>query len=162
MKMKDCPSCAATVPAVARLCKHCFHDFEAEVPKKSNSNTLIGFLAMLVLLGGIGTAMFSYLYENQAAEKMVVDAETQSLVLTRTSARGTTTTRVNFADITKVEYVKSPGEFSVVAVDKNDDRYTVQISGKPIDGHAEHIANIIDTPMVEVNNLPQTSFAPSN
>ena len=162
MKMKDCPSCGAMVPTVARLCKHCFHDLQAEPPKKTTSNTIIGFLALLIILGGMGTATFSYIYNTNAAEKIVVDAETQSLVLTRTTASGTTTTRVNFADITKVEYVKSPGEFSVVAVTKTDDRYTIQISGKPIDGQAAHVADVIDTPMVEVNNLPETSFAPSN
>lgn len=161
MKMKDCPSCAATVPAVARLCKHCFHDFQA-VPEKKSSNNFIGLLVLLVLLGAMGAGTFGYIYSTNAAEKIVVDAETQSLVITRTTASGTTTNRVNFADVTKVEYVKEPGEFKIVAVTTKDERFLIQLSGKPIDGHAEHVAAVIDKPMVEVNNLPQTSFAPGS
>ena len=160
MKMKDCSSCGATVPAVARLCKHCFHDFQAVPEKKSNN--LIGFLVLLIVLGGMGAATFGYIYNNNAAEKLVVDAETQSLIITRTTASGTTTNRVNFSDIGQVEYVMSPGEFLIVAVTNDGGRYTIQQSDKPIDGHAEHVAHVIDRPMVEVNNLPQTSFAPSD
>jgi hypothetical protein len=161
MMTKDCPSCAATVPAVARLCKHCFHDFQAE-PVKKSSNNFIGFLGLLVLFGVIGTATFGYIYSTNAAEKIIVDAETQSLVITRTTARGTTTNRVNFTDVAKVEYVKAAGKFEIVAVDTDGDRYTIQVSNKPIDGHAEHVAAVIDRPMVEVDNLPHTSFAPSS
>ena len=158
MNMKDCPKCGATVPAVARLCKHCFHDFQAE-PKKS-SNNLVGFLVLLVLLAGIGTATFGYIVNTNAAEEIVIDPETQSIIITRTTANGTTTTRLHFEDIAKIEYIKSPGQFEVVAITTDDTRYTIQQSEQPLESDANGKARVIDCPLVEVNNMPSTSFAP--
>jgi ribosomal protein L40E len=160
MKMKDCPSCGATVPKIARLCKHCFYDFQA-VPKKK-SNNLVGFLVLLIVLGGLGAGTFSYIYNTNAAEKIIINEETQALVFTRTSASGTTTQVVNFEDVSKLEYVKAAGKFEIVAVATDDSRHTIKVSEKPLEGYAEHIANVIDRPMVVIDNLPATTFAPSS
>jgi ribosomal protein L40E len=154
MEMKECPSCGAEVPAVASRCKHCFHDFN-EVPVKKSSN-LIGLLILLVALGTIGAGTFSYLYYFNAAEKIVVDAETRSIVITRTSAKGTSSERVNFDEIQKVEYVMGgkSATFEVVAITGSGSRYIIQSSGdKPLKGHAEHIAHVIDKPLVEIRNI---------
>ena len=154
METKECPSCGADVPVVADRCKHCFHDFTEEPVKKSSG--LVGLLVLLVALMVVGAGTFGYLYYFNAQENTVVDQETQSIVVTRTSANGMTSTRVNFADIEKVEYVMG-GEtktFEIVAVTKDGGRYIIQASGdKPLKGHAEHIASVIDKPLVEIRNI---------
>ena len=86
----------------------------------------------------------------------MVDAETKSIVITRTSANGTTSERVNFDQIQKVEYIMGgkTATFEIVAITSSGDRYIIQSSGdKPLDGHAEHIAHVIDKPLVEVRNI---------
>ena len=154
METKECPSCYADVPVVASRCKHCFHDFNEEPPKKSNN--FIGLLVLLLILVAIGSGTFYYVSHGMKSERILVDAETQSIVVTRTSGSGTTTERVNFVDIEKVEYVMG-GEtktFEVVAVTSKGDRYLIQSSGdKPLKGHAEHIAAVIDKPLVEIRNI---------
>ena len=155
MEMKECPSCGNDVPAVASRCKHCFHDFTEEPVKKSGSG-LIGLLGLLVVLGLLGAGTFSYIYYFNAAEHIVVDAETESIVITRTSSSGTTTQRVNFADIEKVEYILGgqTSTFEVVAVTGAGERYIIQASSdKQLDGHAQHIAAVIDKPLVEIRNI---------
>ena len=154
METKECPSCYADIPVVASRCKHCFHDFNEEPPKKTNN--LVGFLGLLLLLVAIGSATFYYVSQDLEQERILVDAESQSIVVTRTSGKGTTTERVNFADIEKVEYIMG-GEtrtFEIVAVTSHGDRYIIQASGdKPLKGHAEHIAAVIDKPLVEIRNI---------
>ena len=154
METKECPSCYADVPAVAGRCKYCFHDFNEEPPKKSNN--FIGLLVLLLSLVVIASGTFYYVSYGMKSERILVDAETQSIVVTRTSGSGTTTERVNFVDIEKVEYVMGGDTktFEVVAVTSNGDRYLIQASGdKPLKGHAEHIAAVIDKPLVEIRNI---------
>jgi ribosomal protein L40E len=154
METKECPSCYADVPVVASRCKHCFHDFNEAPPKKSNN--LIGLLVLLLSLVVIGAGTFYYVSNGMKSERILVDAETQSIVVTRTSGSGTTTERVEFSDIEKVEYVMGGDTetFEIVAVTSRGDRYIIQASGdKPLKGHAEHIAAVIDKPLVEVRNI---------
>lgn len=154
METKECPSCYADVPVVASRCKHCFHDFTEAPPKKSNN--LVGFLVLIVALVAIGSGTFWYVSHGMASERILVDAETQSIVVTRTSGSGTTTERVDFAAIEKVEYIMGgkTETFEIVAVTSQGDRYIIQASGdKPLKGHAEHIAAVIDKPLVEVRNI---------
>lgn len=155
MEMKECPSCGTEVPSVASRCKHCFHDF-SEVPTRKVNNNLIGLLILLVALGSIGTGTFSYLYYFNAAEKIVVDEGTRLITITRTSANGTTSERVSFDDIQKVEYVMGgkSATFEVVAVTSSGGRHVIDSSGqKPLKGQAEHLAQVIDKPLVEIRNI---------
>lgn len=153
MAQKDCPSCGASVPVEAFRCKHCFHDF-TEKPKKNNGPViLLGFIAAMAV---IGAGTFWWVFNNQSQERIVVDAETRSIVITKTSGAGVDSTRVSFDSVEKVEHVMggSSAMFEVVAVTLDDQRYVVQQSDdKPLKGNAEHIASVIGKPMVEVKNV---------
>lgn len=153
METKTCPSCGTDVPSVASTCKSCFHDFNAVVEKKTNP--LIVLLGTLVLMSVVGAAAFAHLYYYNAQENIVVDAETQSIVVTRVTASKTTSDRILFSDVVKVEHVMG-GEsamFEVIAVTNTGERVLVQQSDKPIRGHAEHIASIIDKPFEEISTI---------
>ena len=154
MATKTCPSCAAEVPVAASRCKYCFHDFTEAPPKKKSG--LIGLAALLALMAIIGTGTLGYVYYYQAAERTVVDQETKSIVITRTTATGTSTERVDFDSVVKVEHVMG-GEnatFEVVAVTSDGDRVIIKQSDeKPLKGDAEHIASVIGKPMEEVRNI---------
>lgn len=153
MASKTCPSCGADVPAAAPVCKHCFHDFN-EVPERKTSPVII-VLGFLVAMAVVGAGLFAHLYYNNAAEHIVVDAETQSIVMTRTTASGTTTDRVPFSDVTKVEHVMG-GEhamFEVDAITSDGRRVCIQTSDAPLTGAAEHIAAVIGKPMEDIRNI---------
>lgn len=154
MATKTCPSCAAEVPVAASRCKYCFHDFTEAPPKKKSG--LIGLAALLALMAVIGTGTLGYVYYYQAAERTVVDQETKSIVITRTTATGTSTERVDFERVVKVEHVMG-GEnatFEVVAVTSDGERVIIKQSDeKPLKGDAEHIASVIGKPMEEVRNI---------
>ena len=83
MATKTCPACGAEVPQVAQRCKHCFHDFDETPVKKRGLVILLGFVAMMAIFGASTLAWVFYF---SVAEKIVVDAETQSIVISRTSA----------------------------------------------------------------------------
>lgn len=153
MASKTCPSCSAEVPVEASRCKHCFHDFTEDPPKKSSPLVLLGFLAAMLVVGG---ATLAYIFHFRTAERIVVDQETHSIVITRTASTGTDTERVSFDRISKVEHVMGGEDamFEVVAVTSDGQRYIVQSSAdKPLTGHAQHIASVIDKPFVEVKNI---------
>ncbi len=153
MATKSCPSCSAEVPVEASRCKHCFHDFTEDPPKKSGPLVLLGFLAAMLVVGG---ATLAYIFHFNAAERIVVDQETHSIVITRTASTGTDTERVSFDRVSKVEHVMGGEDamFEVVAVTADGKRYVVQSSDdKPLTGHAQHIAAVIDKPFVEVKNI---------
>ncbi len=153
METKTCPSCGADVPAVANTCKHCFHDFNAVVEKKTNP--LVILLATLLAMAVVGAGLFAHKYYYNATESIVVDGETKSIVITKVTASKTTTDRIPFANVAKIEHVMG-GEkamYEVVAVTTQGERIIVQQSDKPIRGHAEHVANIVDKPFEEVRNI---------
>lgn len=153
MATKSCPSCSAEVPVEASRCKHCFHDFTEDPPKKSGPMVLLGFLALMMVLGA---ATLAYLFKFQTADRVVVDEETHSIVITHTSRMATDTERVSFDRVVKVEHVMGGEDamFEVVAVTDDGKRYIVKSSGeKPLTGDAQHIASVIDKPYVEVKNI---------
>ncbi len=153
MASKDCPSCGAEVPVQAARCKHCFHDFTEEPKKNNGFLVLLGFLAAMAV---IGSGVLYYVYEVRAQERIVVDAETESVVITRKTASSTDTQRITFASVEKIEHVMG-GEramFEVVAVTLDGNRYIIkQSDDKPLTGHAEHIAAVMDKPYVPVRNV---------
>ena len=137
---KECPSCMADVPEAALRCKHCFHDFTEEPAKRSG---LIGLMVTIAAMAIVGAATFAYIFYFNAAEKIVVDAETQSIVITRKTATETSTERVEFAKVEKVEHVMGGDQamFEIVAVTLDGSRYIVERSDdKPLTGKAEHVA----------------------
>ncbi|MCK6502353.1 zinc ribbon domain-containing protein [Myxococcota bacterium] len=153
MATKTCPSCGADVPTAANVCKHCFHDFNEVVQKKTNP--LVIMLGFLVAMAVVGAALFAHLYYNNAAERIVVDAETQSIVISRTTASGTTTDRIPFSDVQKIEHVMGGDKamFEVVAITSDGERVIIQTSDKPLLGHAEHIAAVVDKPWEDIRTI---------
>lgn len=154
MATKTCPSCGADVPVAATRCKHCFHDFTEEPAKKNHGLTWL--LALFAVMLVFGAATLGYVYYNNAAENIVVDAETHSIVITRTSSQGITTQRIPFDSIAKIEHVMGGKRdmFEVVAVTTDGERYIIQRSDeKPLTGHAEHVAAVVGKPYEEVRNI---------
>ncbi len=141
------------MPDAALRCKHCFHDFTEAPPKKSG---LMGLLVSLAAMAIVGVATFAYIFYFNAAERIVVDGETSTIVITSTTVQGTTTERVEFDQVEKVEHVIG-GEkamFEVVAVTFDGSRYIVERSDdKPLTGKAEHIAAVMKKPFEQVRNI---------
>lgn len=153
MATKDCPSCGATVPVEAARCKHCFHDFSETPRRKSGPVVLLGFFAAMAVIGA-GTLW--YIYTQRAQERIVVDQETSSIVITRKTASATDTERVTFDSVEKIEHVMGGEQamFEVVAVTLDGKRYVIkQSDDSPLVGDAEHIAAVMDKPMVQVKNV---------
>ena len=104
----------------------------------------------------VGMGVFYYLHTQVAAERVVVEEETQTIIITRKSAAKTEATRIDFADITRVEYVLG-GEtatYEIVAVTTDGSRYVVKASDDtPLDGHAEQVARTVEKPLEQVKNV---------
>ena len=154
MATKTCPSCGEEVPVVAARCKSCFYDFNEE--PEQNKSGMMGLLVLFAAMAMVGMGVFWYLHTQVAAERVVVEEETQSIIITRKSAAKTEATRVAFNEVTRVEYVLG-GEtamYEIVAVGINGERYVVQASDDaPLDVRAEHVARTMDKPFERVKNV---------
>ena len=98
-----------------------------------------------------------YIHTQMAAERIVVDEETQSIIITRTSASKTESEVVPFNDVVKVEYVLGGEDsmFEVVAITQKGTRHILQASqDTPLDGKAEYMAKAMEKPFERINNLP--------
>ena len=150
MATKTCPSCMADVPVVASRCKHCMHDF-TQKPKSSSGGPL-AFLGMLALMAMIGGGVFYYVQGRAAAEKIVIDEETSSVIITKKYADSTETDRIMFDEVAKLELVTggSAATWEVVLITHGDERKTIRLSDdKSLKGYAEHVASVMDKPLVE-------------
>lgn len=154
MATKTCPSCGEEVPVVAARCKSCFYDFNEE-PETRKSGTM-GLLVLFAAMALVGMGVFYYLHTQVAAERVVVEAETQTIIITRKSAAKTEATRIDFADVKRLEYVLG-GEtatYEIVAVTSDDNRYILKASNDtPLDGPAEQYARTVKKPLEQVKNV---------
>jgi hypothetical protein len=151
MATKTCPSCDADVPVVATRCKSCFFDFNEKPPAKSNG--AMGLLLLFAAMGAVGLGVFWYLSTQVATERVVVDEETQTIIITRKSSTKTEATRVAFGDVEKIEYLLGggAGTYSITAVGKGGERHLIQASDdSPLQARAQHIAKTMKKPLDEV------------
>ncbi len=154
MATKTCPSCAEEVPVVAARCKSCFFDFNEE--PEANKGGMMGLLLLFAAMALVGMGVFWYLHTQVAAERVVVEEETQTIIITRKSAAKTEATRVAFGDVTRVEYVLGGDTalYEIVAVTGDDERYVIQASDdSPLDVRAEHISRTMEKPLQRVRNV---------
>ncbi|MFH1464840.1 MAG: hypothetical protein ABIO70_10690 [Pseudomonadota bacterium] len=155
MSTKTCPSCGAEVPTSAARCKHCFHDF-AEAPRKRSGGLLLLLftIAAMVCVGAV--AMYYVVHEQAVKRNVVIDEESASIIWTTTSSEGTSTERLRFADIKEIEFVIGGkwATWEVYAVTPTDDHKLLSSSDTgTLEGYAQHIANVMDKPVVEIRNL---------
>jgi len=153
MSMKSCPSCHADVPAAAARCKHCFHDFN-EAPPKSKSSSILGFLALLAMMALIGAGTLWFVNDRQGTQQIVVDEETQSVIFTKMNASGTTTDRLPFTDVAKVELLMggSDATWEVALITLDDSRWVLnQSDDTSLKGYAEQISSVMEKPLVEIS-----------
>ena len=154
MATKSCPSCGEEVPAVAARCKSCFFDFNEE--PEARTSGMIGLLVLFAAMAIVGMGAFWYLHTQVAAERVVVEEETHSIIITRKSAAKTEATRVPFSEVTRVEYVLGgeTAQFEIIAVSITGERYVIQASDdRPLDGRAEHVARTMEKPLEKVQNF---------
>lgn len=150
--MKECPSCGAEVPTSAKRCKECFHDFEELPPSKG----IAGPIALLVSVAGMVlvslVALVWIVMQPQDAHTFV-DQDTQSIIWTRTYVTGTTTDRIEFKDVQRLEYVVyASGTHEIAAVGVDGSRRVVLSSESPLRGDADKFAALMEKPVVTIDN----------
>ena len=153
MAMKTCPSCHADVPAAAARCKHCFHDF-TEAPPKSKASGLVGFLGLLALMAVIGAGTLWFVNDRQGTQQIVVDEETQSIIFTKKTTSGTSTDRLSFNEVAKVELLMGGGDatWEVALITLDDSRWVLnQSDDTSLKGYAEQVSAVMEKPLVERN-----------
>ena len=135
METKTCPGCSEDVPADAARCKHCFHDFNAVVEKKTSPvlTALVLFAAMAVLGGGT----FWWVSTRATECKVDISQERASITWVCQYATGPKADRVvKFGDVAKVLY-ESGGQaedtYVVSVCLKSGECHEVDNSRKPLE-----------------------------
>lgn len=154
MSFKTCPNCGEEVPDVAPRCKSCFHDFTEQRGGRRGLVILAGFVSAMAV---VGLSVMAWIFYFSSAEHIVVDAETQSIVITRTSAASEPTTeRIPFSRVERIEHVVggTHSTFEIAAVTTKGERYVIDTSDEtPMLGDAHHLSAVIGKPVVEVKNI---------
>ena len=150
--MKDCPSCHAEVPTSAKRCKECFHDFEEAPP----SGNWAGPIALLISVAGmviVALLTLTWIVMQPQDQHIFIDQDSQSVVFTKTFVSGTTTDRLNFSEVTSLEYVMhANGGYEIVAVKVDGSRRTIKEDDSPIVGDAKKYSQVMKKPLTTVDN----------
>jgi ribosomal protein L40E len=146
---KLCPNCNADVPAIANLCKHCFHDFHRVEPRKKSPLWTLLFLALGTSL--VSAMAFAHIYAQQKVMNISIDRETASIVFTTKYPDRTDAERVKWSDVSSVEYLLH-GEgklYQVWVVTTGSKRYLYSESDDMLTIEAHRLAETIGRPLVE-------------
>jgi hypothetical protein len=145
---KNCPHCGEEVPLEATRCKSCFQ--ELAPPAKGVSKPLIA--AVIVVLMLVGAAGVFFIANRRAVtQNVVVDKETQSIIISKKSGDGTDTRRIRFADVDKVELVVggTTAVWAVYLLDPKDSRTLLHSSSdEDLTEYAQHVAAVMDKPLI--------------
>jgi hypothetical protein len=154
---KDCPSCGTVVPAAATRCKNCFHDFtEVKSTNYAGPVLLLGAGAVIVLMI---LAALAFVAMQPVDRSVLVDEQTQSVVFVTKYRTGDVTDRLPWASIGKIEHVMEDGEFSVVAVTFDGDRYSLRESTTAsLAGEAERYGELMGKPVEDVDHTTQSAL----
>ena len=147
MTTKNCPNCSEEVPAVANLCKHCFHDFRVPVVKRASPIWTLLLFTIAVAIAA--SAAYGYRHSLYARSKISIDQETKSIVFTTTDTEGTEATRVYFKDIAGIEYRKNakPRPFEVVVRTTSGRSFVYSQSSDPLDFQARQLSDTVGQPL---------------
>lgn len=149
--MKECPSCGASVPKSAERCKECFHDF-SEVASRSNGGPIF-LMGAAAAMAVIAAGTFWWVTSSPIEEKILVDEETRSIVWTRRYRRGVETEKVNWDEVTRLEYVlKSNNTYEIVAVDRQGERHIIQEDAGPLKSEADRYSQMMEKDLDIVDN----------
>ena len=149
MSTKICPNCNAEVPAIANLCKQCFHDFHYVAPKKKSPLWTLLFLALGTSI--VSAMVFAHIYAQQKVMHISIDRETASIVFTTKYPDRTDADRVKWSDVASVEYLLH-GEgklYQVWIVTTGGKRYLYSESNDMLTVDAHRLAETIKRPLVE-------------
>ena len=147
---KTCPSCSGQAPLSAARCKECFHEFPAQRKRNYGPLMLLGVLGVLTL----GASLVFFLLALQPTDqRILVDEETKSVVITTQYRSGPSAERIPFGDIVKIEHVANGGKYEVVAITTDAERRTLMSSAKePLYSQAEQYASVMGKPFERVGD----------
>jgi hypothetical protein len=151
--MRNCPHCGEEVPLEAVRCKSCFHELASA--KKGTSKVLIA-AAIMVLMLAVAAGVFALARHRAVTQNVVVDKETQSIVVSKKSGDGTDTRRIRFDEVEKVELVVggTAAVWAVYLIDRKDSRTLLTSSSdEDLTEYAQHVAGVMDKPLVEVRHV---------
>jgi hypothetical protein len=148
VNFKSCPNCNAEVPAVANLCKHCFHDFHTVVAKRKSPLWPVLFFALGSAL--VSAAAYAHIHSVNRTSKVSIDGETERIVFTTVYASGPESTQVFFKDVATVEYVMdaSPRPFEVAVVTSSGERHVMSQADDSLDFKARQLSEMLGKPLV--------------
>lgn len=146
MATRNCPSCGAEAPLSANRCKQCFHDFATR--RMSWGPVLIlGVLAFMSFV-----AAFAFVIASMGAldERVLVSAETKSIVIATKYPSGIVPRRIPFTDVMKLEHTPATEGFQIVALTTDGSRTVIQSGKEALHAEAERYAGMMGKPYERV------------
>jgi hypothetical protein len=134
-----CPSCGAEAPLSAHRCKQCFHDFATR--RMSWGPVLI--LGVLAVMSFVAALAFVVASMGPVDERVLVSAETKSIVIATKYPSGIDSRRIPFSDVVKLEHTPVAEGFQIVALTSDGDRTVIQSGKEQLYGEAERYSTMM-------------------
>lgn len=151
---KTCPSCQAEAPLSATRCKSCFHDFSAR-RWSFGPAAVFGAMAFMMFLAAL---LFTVIGTFPVDERVLVSAETNSIVIITKYRSGDTTDRIPFSDVIKLEHGLNNNNYEITAVTLSGERRVIATGSDSLMPKADGFALMMGGKPVE--RLDEVIVAP--
>lgn len=139
MATRNCPSCGAEAPLSAHRCKQCFNDFSTR--RMSWGPVLI--LGVLAVMSFVAAIAFLIAAMGPVDQRVLVSAETKSIVIATKYDAGIETRRIPFTDVVKLQHVPVNDGFNVVAITTDGEHTVIQTGHEPLYDKADQYATMM-------------------
>lgn len=139
MATRNCPSCGAEAPLSAHRCKQCFNDFSTR--RASWGPVLI--LGVLAFMSFVAAIAFIVASLGPLDQRVLVSAETKSIVIATKYDSGVETRRIPFTDVVKLQHVPVTEGFNVVAITTDGEHTVIQTDREPLYDKADQYAKMM-------------------
>lgn len=153
MASRHCPQCGTEAPASAQRCKQCFHEYTG----RSLSFGPVVVLGVVAMMTFVAAVAFFVAGMGPVDERVLVSAETKSIVIATKFSGGPETQRIPFGNVAKLEHVPVSEGYEVVAVTSSGERRTIHSGREPLYMEAERYSAMIGKPYERIGEVAAPS-----
>jgi hypothetical protein len=146
---RHCPQCGTEAPASALRCKQCFHEYGG----RSLSFGPVVVLGVIAVMTFVAAVAFFVAGMGPVDERVLVSAETKSIVIATKYSGGPETQRIPFSDVATLEHRQVTEGYEVVATTTKGESRVIHSGHEPLYMEAERYSAMIGKPYTRVGEI---------
>lgn len=149
MANRTCPQCGTEGPASAHRCKQCFHEHSS----RSASWGPVVILGVVAVMTFVAAVAFLFASMGPTDERVLVSAETKSIVIATKYGEDLRTTRIPFSDVVRLEHTPITEGYEVIALTTAGERRAIHAGKEPLYGEAERYGQLMNKPVERMGEI---------